>query len=170
MGYEYAWYQSKTLEQSFNKDPLTQQYTDPDTSVLNNLSYRNYVNTGSFGFNYVKDKFTININNKLISSVNVRNDYGDNSQLDITQLSYNPIVNINFNLTQNKSLRFNYAGNTVLPTLSQIRPLRQNTDQRTRFLPNENLKGDTGIVSIFLIILIDYSSNNTLLLMQVLEM
>ncbi|MGJ1362632.1 outer membrane beta-barrel protein [Sphingobacterium spiritivorum] len=141
LGYEYVWSQSKTLEQSFNKDPLTQQYTEPDISVLNNLSYRNYLNTGSFDLNYVKDKFTININNKLISSVNVRNDHGDNSLLDIKQLSYNPIVNINFYLNQYKSLRFSYAGNTVLPTLSQIRPLRQNTDQRTRFLPNENLNG-----------------------------
>ncbi|EEI93685.1 hypothetical protein HMPREF0765_0837 [Sphingobacterium spiritivorum ATCC 33300] len=141
VGYEYAWFQSKTLEQSFNKDPLTEDYTDLDESVLNDLTYRNYRNTGNLGFNYIADKLIININNRLTSSANVRDDYGDKSKLDVTQLSYNPNVNVNYKLSKSKSLRLNYSGNTLQPSLSQIKPLRQNTDQRTEFLPNDNLEG-----------------------------
>lgn len=141
VGYEYAWYQSKTLEQSFNKDPLTEEYTDLDESVLNDLTYHNYRNTGNLGFNYIADKLTVSINNRLTSSANVRDDYGDQSKLDVTQLSYNPNVNINYKLSKSKSVRLNYSGNTLQPSLSQIKPLRQNTDQRTEFLPNEDLEG-----------------------------
>ncbi len=140
VGYEYNDNRSKSLNQSFDRDPITQEYTNLDEDVLNDIRYKYNRNTGNLGFNYVSDKTTINLTNRVTASRNFRNDYVDQRILDIDQLSYNPNLNINYKLSKSKTIRLNYYGNTIQPNLNQILPLRQNTDQKTTFLPNEDLE------------------------------
>jgi hypothetical protein len=55
-------------------------------------------------------------------------------------LYLNPNVSAGYSFTKTKGLWMNYTGKNQLPSLSQIQPILDNSDQINRYLGNENLK------------------------------
>jgi len=51
-----------------------------------------------------------------------------------------PSANFNFKYKSNNNFRFNYNGRTVQPTINQLQPLRNNSNQFNQYIGNPDLK------------------------------
>ncbi|GAA4455374.1 outer membrane beta-barrel family protein [Rurimicrobium arvi] len=63
-----------------------------------------------------------------------------NREMNRTFHNFFPSANLNYKLSRQSSLRFRYSGYTQQPTVTQIQPVRQNTDPLNISVGNPNLK------------------------------
>ncbi len=138
IGYEYNSSRSHAINQSYNKDGAG-NYTELDEIYSSDFDFNTVRNALNVALNYKLEKFEANLTN------NFRNDdmYQRNNDLgnDVSRdfFTYNPSFRFRYNITKNKSVNFRYNHSNRLPSLSQIQPLRQNTDRLNIVVGNENL-------------------------------
>ncbi|WP_426672181.1 TonB-dependent receptor domain-containing protein [Mucilaginibacter sp. McL0603] len=102
---------------------------------LNSLS-----NIGGAIFNFKKGKTIINFGTK-VGDVRLRqtDEYtGDVLTRDFTD--WMPQASFQYRFSQQKSFNVSYRGNTVLPTLDQLQPIKNNNDQLNIIVGNPGLK------------------------------
>ncbi len=83
--------------------------------------------TASFGMNVSRANFT-------------RQDLKTDSMAKYNFTNFYPQARLEINLGQSGTLSFNYRGNTRAPSVSQIQPLRDNTDPLNIRIGNPDLK------------------------------
>jgi len=146
---------SKTLAVSLNygvnvnngtADRRTFDQSSPGNyNMLNDTFSSNYKlnslsNIGGAIFNFKKGKTIINFGTK-VGDVRLRqtDEYtGDVLTRDFTD--WMPQANFQYRFSQQKSFNINYRGNTTLPTLDQLQPIRNNNDQLNIIVGNPGLK------------------------------
>lgn len=140
LGYNFAGFRAKTLNQSFNRNPITGVYDVLDETVLNDFDLTTIGNGLRAGLNWKKEKYTLNVSNRWIFN-NQKREYNNLATvLERDQVSLTPSLSFRYNFSKNKSVSFNYNGNTLNPGLTQIEPLKQNSLQTINYLDNFNLK------------------------------
>lgn len=138
LGYEYNNSRSSSSNDSYNQDN-DGNYTEFDTEFSNDFDYRTIRNAVNLTLKYKVEKIDVTFNNSF------RNDnmFQENNYEDISVnrdfFTYNPNVRITYNITKNKSIGGNYSRYNNLPSLSQIQPLKQNTDPLNIIIGNESL-------------------------------
>src|SRR5690606_41584500 len=106
------------------------------STIFNFNTIRNEAN---LSLNYKMEKVDINFTNNLRNdNLFQRNNYQD-MELSRDFLTYNPSMRVTYNINKNKRLNFSYNHSNTLPSLSQIQPLRQNTDPLNIIVGNEAL-------------------------------
>ncbi|TJZ61218.1 hypothetical protein FAZ15_08430 [Sphingobacterium olei] len=126
--------------ESFNKNEATQVYDIFDEEFSNDYRYNTFINRYNIAVNYkIGDAFNVNFSNAFHdNTLSQKNNY-DNSKLSRTFFTYNPNMNARYSITKNSMLSLNYRGNNMLPSLTQIQPLRSNADPLNEYLGNEEL-------------------------------
>jgi hypothetical protein len=117
---------------------------DGSYSILDNLYSNNYkLNQFSNGvgamFNYKKNKLNANFGTH-VSDVSFQqiNEYtGDIFKRNF--INWNPQANVQYRMSQQSGIYFNYSGRTTQPTVDQIQPVLVNTDPLNVFIGNPNL-------------------------------
>lgn len=140
IGYSFSSNQSKTLNRAFNKDSLTQKYTVLDQSVLNDFNFSSLKNGINTALNYKINTLTINLSNRTDFEAVKRTYNNTNIILQRDQISINPSLNVNYKISKTKNLWLSYYGRTVQPSLTQIEPLKQNSQPLVEYLDNPDLK------------------------------
>lgn len=138
ISYEYNNSKSHSLNNSYNKD-ASERYTVFDEEFSNDFDYNTVRNAVNLSFGYKAEKFEANLTNNLRNdNMFQRNNYED---LEVGRdfFTYNPNARLRYNITKNKSIGVNYNHSNSLPSLSQIQPLRQNTDPLNIIVGNESL-------------------------------
>ncbi|SKB92876.1 Outer membrane receptor proteins, mostly Fe transport [Sphingobacterium nematocida] len=139
LGYSFQKNNATNLNQSFDKDPATGDYTLLDLQVLNDFRVNSSKNTANTGLNFKNDLWTINVSNRL-DFEDVSRTYNNlNTQLQRSQTSVNPMFYLGYKLSKSKNISFRYYGRTVQPDLTQIEPLKQNANQLVNYLDNPDL-------------------------------
>lgn len=140
VGYAFASTKSETLNQSFDKDPVTGKYTVLDERILNDFDFLSLKNGVNASLNYKSNSLTINVSNK-VDFEDVKRTYNNlNTILQRNQTSLNPNFSLNYKISKSKNLNFRYSGRTVQPSLTQIEPLKQNAQPLVEYLDNPDLK------------------------------
>lgn len=139
IGYSFASNQSKTLNRAFNKDSL-QKYTVLDQTVLNDFNFSSLKNGINTALNYKINTLTINLSNRTDFEAVKRTYNNTNTILQRDQVSINPSLNVNYKISKTKNLWLSYYGRTVQPSLTQIEPLKQNSQPLVEYLDNPDLK------------------------------
>ncbi|WP_400262197.1 outer membrane beta-barrel protein [Sphingobacterium sp. SG20118] len=140
LGYTFSSNGSETLNQSFDQDPITGEYTVLDQKVLNDFDYTSTKNGITTSLNYKDDKLTMNVSNQL-DLEDVKRQYNNlETVLQRNQTSFRPSMSINYKLTKSKSFNVRYSGRSTQPSLTQIEPLKQNAQQLVTYLDNFDLK------------------------------
>lgn len=130
---------NSSLVESFNNDGKG-NYNQLDQRFSNNYDFDR--NSSRYKLAIVhtaeKLKFTIanNFNNDKLKQFNNYTVQG----ITRSYFTYNPNVSAGYSFTKTKSLWMNYTGKNQLPSMSQIQPVLDNSDQINRYLGNENLK------------------------------
>jgi len=140
IGYSFLNNRSETLNQSFDKDSITGEYTVLDLAILNDFDFTSTKNGLSTSLNYKDSKLTVNLSNQL-DFEDVKREYNNlTTVLQRNQTSIRPTLSANYNLTKSKSVYLRYSGRTIQPSLTQIEPLKQNSQQLVTYLDNFDLK------------------------------
>lgn len=127
-----------SINDSYNKD-ASNNYTQLDQLYSNNFDYEQLRNQASLTVRYKTDKVNLNFVNQLRKDdLFQRNNYLA-KEVKRDFLTFNPSMNFNYNLTKTKVLSANIRRTNQLPSLSQINPLRENTDPLNIVEGNENL-------------------------------
>lgn len=140
VGYAFNSNSSETLNQSFDKDPLTGKYTVLDQNLLNDFDFSSLKNGLNTSLNYKSNTLTVNLSNRL-DFEDVKRRYNNlNTTLQRNQTSVNPVLSLNYKISKSKNLGFRYSGRTSQPSLTQIEPLKQNAQPLVEYLDNPDLK------------------------------
>ncbi|WP_316798811.1 TonB-dependent receptor [Pedobacter frigidisoli] len=115
-------------------------YNILDTEFSNDYELDQIINQGGAVLNYKKGKSIATLGSKF-SGVNFKQfDVYNNRAYTRNFVNYMPQASYQYRFSQQKSLRFNYNGNTNQPTLEQIQPIRVNTDPLNITLGNPELR------------------------------
>jgi len=140
LGYSLESDVNTTLNQSFNYNAATQEYDILDENLLNDFKSSSLKQMINAGLNFKSEVWTINLSNRLDFD-NLRRDYNTpNKNLHRDQVSVLPNFSAQYKIDKNTSLRFNYSGRSVQPSLTQIEPLKQNAQQLVEYIDNFDLK------------------------------
>ncbi|MNG80946.1 hypothetical protein D3C87_653290 [compost metagenome] len=140
IGYSFSSNKSETLNQSFNRDPITQKYTVLDESVLNDFNFSSLKNSINTSLNYKTNDLTVNLSNQTEFEAVKRTYNNLNTVLQRDQTSLRPSLSVNYKISKSKNIGFRYSGQTAQPSLTQIEPLKQNAQPLVEYLDNPDLK------------------------------
>lgn len=123
---------------SFSKT-IGGKYEQRIDSLSNNFDQS--ITTHRMGLNlrYVKKKLNYAIGMAVATTAFDLQDISLARQYNYDFINLFPSANINYNIKQNKSLRFNYSGSTRQPSLNQLQPLRENNNPLSLYIGNPNL-------------------------------
>ncbi|HEY5368312.1 MAG TPA: TonB-dependent receptor, partial [Hanamia sp.] len=134
------------LDNGFNNQ-LTYQYSDASgkydfliDSLSNNFKQNILQNIPAVTINFANKKIKANIGSGVgfthfdLKDVTYDKDYIRNYS------NFYPTANVTYTYKPNHSIRFNYSGRTVQPTINQLQPLRNNNDYFNQVIGNPDLK------------------------------
>lgn len=137
--YDFTQGLASTTTSSYNKG-ADGKYSDFDEEFSNDFDFETRRNAATLNVFYKTDKVELNIMNRLRYDDMFQKNILENNKLSRDYTTYNPGLRFRYNLNKNKSIHINLDRTSDLPNLSQIQPLRQNTDQMNQTIGNENLK------------------------------
>ncbi|MEN5057708.1 outer membrane beta-barrel protein [Sphingobacterium kitahiroshimense] len=124
---------------SYNRDQAG-NYNVLDDRFSNDYSYDRFSNNYKVALTYKDEKLRANFTNSINDDQLKQSNNRSKEQVQRSFLTYNPNLNISYNITKGKGIYFSYSGRNQLPSLNQIQPILDNTDQLNLVIGNENLK------------------------------
>lgn len=138
INYEYTNSSSHSMNNSYNRG-ADGSYNVFDEDFSNDFDFNTIRNAANLSLRYKLEKFEANMTNNLRNdALFQRNNYLDR-EVNRDFLTYNPSLRLRYNITKSQSINLSYTRSNRLPTLSQIQPLRQNTDPLNIVIGNEDL-------------------------------
>lgn len=139
VSYGFAAGGSASNQRTFNQS-ADGSYSSLDSLYSNNFEVTQLTNQFGLNFNLVKNKTMLAIGSK-ISTVDFRqlNLYSKN-RLNRNFTLWNSQVNLQYRISQQSSLRLNYEGKSVEPTVAQLQPVLINNDPLNITQGNPNLR------------------------------
>ena len=139
MTYGFGINNSNADRKSFNKT-TPDKYETLDPLYSNNFKLDQQSNQVGAVFNYKKNKTVINFGSKVsgvkFDQINLYTD----KKISRDFINWNPQASYQYKFSQQKSIRFNYSGNSSQPTIDQTQPVRVNNDPLNITLGNADLK------------------------------
>lgn len=129
---------SSSLVESFNKG--SGKYDELDTRFSNDYDLDRLSSNYKLAFGYTTEKLRLNFTNSFNNDDLEQQNNDTKEQFSRNFFTYNPSLGGGYSFTKSKQLWFNYNGRNQLPSLNQIQPILDNSDQLNRYLGNENLK------------------------------
>jgi hypothetical protein len=110
-------------------------------SLSNDYSFNVFTQSGGINYRYARPKkinysFGINVSNAAY----MRKDIKGDSTASYSFTNFFPQANLNWTMGSNGNLRFNYNGATQAPSIDQIQPIKDITDQLNIREGNPDLK------------------------------
>jgi hypothetical protein len=139
MNYGTGYNSSNADRKSFDQIP-TGEYSKLNDTLSNNYRFNQLSNQIGAVFNYRTAKTVFTFGSKATNvDFSQTNEY-TNTTLKRNFINWTPQANYQYKFSQQKSLSFNYNGNTSQPTIDQIQPVLVNTDPLNVTLGNADLK------------------------------
>jgi hypothetical protein len=129
-----------TLEQQAPGVP-GEKYVNEIDSLSNDYSFNVLTHNGGISYRYAKPKrISLSFGMNVSRAGFYRKDLRSDTTASYSFTNFFPQANMNINLGTTGNIRFNYSGSTQAPSLDQIQPIRDNTDQLNIRLGNTGLK------------------------------
>ena len=139
LSYGFAADRSLSDQRTFNGS-ANESYSSLDSLYSNNFKVKQLSNQWGLNFNLVKNKTILAFGTK-VSSVDFRQlDIYSKNKLNRNFILWNPQVNLQYKISQQSSMRLNYDGNSVEPTVAQLQPVLINNDPLNITQGNPGLK------------------------------
>ncbi|MDP9076488.1 MAG: TonB-dependent receptor [Bacteroidota bacterium] len=139
LSYGFAAGGSASDQRTFNRS-ADGSYSSLDSLYSNNFKVKQFSNQLGVNFNLVKNKTMLAFGTK-VSNVDFRQlDIYSKNKLNRNFILWNPQVNLQYKISQQSSIRLNYDGNSVEPTVAQLQPVLINNDPLNITQGNPGLK------------------------------
>jgi hypothetical protein len=140
IAHEFSYTKGNNDQITYSKLPGTVKYDQRVDSVSNNFDQTILVNKPSAKLNYSYKKIKFNFGSGFglthfnLTDKTYHKDYIRNFT------NFFPVASFTYNYKSNHSFRFNYNGYTTQPTINQLQPLRNSTDEFNQYIGNPDLK------------------------------
>lgn len=138
LNYGFNLNNSSAERNSFNKSGRG-QYDILDSQFSNDFELLQTANQAGAVFNYRKDKNVINFGTRVSAVDFKQTDLNSSKEYNRNFMNWLPQASFQHNFSKQKSFSIRYNGNTNQPNLSQIQPVRINTDPLNITLGNPDL-------------------------------
>ncbi|MEJ7557254.1 MAG: outer membrane beta-barrel family protein [Pedobacter sp.] len=138
LNYGLNYNKSTSDKRSFNPSG-TGLYDKLDPLFSNNFELNQLANQGGATVNYKKNKTYISVGAKVSAVQFKQLDLYQNKRFDRNFINWNPGALYQYRFSQQKSLSVRYYGSTSQPSISQIQPIRENTDPLNVTIGNPDL-------------------------------
>ena len=116
------------------------KYDELLDSLSNDYGFNVLTHSAGINYRYAKPKtISFSFGGNISQAIYTRRDLKVDTSVKYDYINVYPQGNVNLNLGQSGSIRFNYFGNTQAPTIEQIQPLIDNTDPLNIHIGNTNL-------------------------------
>ncbi len=135
--YDFTIFKNSQLKKSLNK--IGDSYSALDSTYSNDFKINRMINRGGLKLIYEVKKLKIGVGSKLrqIAITNTNNFTQKIIKQNITNLL--PFINVRYKYIQNSNVSFNYRTNSSLPSINQLQPLPNNSNQNNITIGNANL-------------------------------
>lgn len=120
-------------------DELSQDYTRSIDSLSNIFNYRVQTNGGGLVFALKNEKYNFRFGTNAESSIYLRENKVDSMIVNDQAFIWLPSASFNYKFSRTSNFRFSYNGNTKQPSISQIQPIRDNSDPLNQVKGNPDL-------------------------------
>ena len=129
-----------TKNYSYNIDS-TGHYNMLDSLYSSQYKYNILSNTGGLNFRFVNKKITASAGSDISYTHYAQADLlHSDTMINYSYINLFPQANLKYSINKQETIRFSYNGSTTQPTITQVQPLRQNTDPTNIMIGNPNLK------------------------------
>ena len=137
--YAFAFAGNTSDRLSFSKD-AAKNYTIPVDSLKNNYRFNQTSNKPGMSFRLVKKNYNFSIGAAVSASHFEQLDITRSMQRKYDYINFFPTASVVIKMKKNQNIRFNYNGASRAPTLDQLQPIVDNTDQVNQRTGNPDLK------------------------------
>ncbi|MCF8247600.1 MAG: outer membrane beta-barrel protein [Saprospiraceae bacterium] len=130
LNYKASYQQEESDKQTYDFWPITQDYALLNPTLSNVFSNDYVTQSGGAGYNYSKGRdfnWNVRANYQWSQLVN-QPVFPEGEQTTLTFSNVLPSASLRYNLSKQKSIRFNYRTNTQLPSVSQLQNVVDNTN------------------------------------------
>ena len=136
----HSYSQSISGKNTFAFNSADSMYDMPVDSLTNNFKNTNYSDRATVGYRIQSSKFNLGITNGVqFSTINSLNRTND-SVFEKHYTNLYPTANFVYNFSRTKNIRINYNGRTNAPSLNQLQPVLNNSNQTNVIVGNADLK------------------------------
>ena len=115
-------------------------YTQLDSIYSNHYIYNQLTNTGGIAFDYKKNRFSFNAGSDVGRTSYHQINTFTSLPLDRSFMNWMPKASLQYKFSQQSSLHFDYNGQTQQPSVTQIQPVVNNSDNLNVYVGNPLLK------------------------------
>lgn len=127
----------------YNKDPFSNNYTLKDSTYSNNFDNHFYTESLELSYKHVEQLWNFTLGGKVEPSQTINNTiYGDGTKANVPPLSvvnFAPTMRFQYNFNKKKFMRVDYTGRTSQPSISQLQPVRNNSNLMNETVGNPDL-------------------------------
>jgi hypothetical protein len=122
-------------------NPSNPKYEEVIDSLSNNYSLNVLTNSAGISYAYSKPKkISLSFGGDISKADFSRNDIRADTLVKYNFVNLFPRANVNLTLPGSGNLSFNYSGNTRAPSIDQIQPVKDNSDELNQRIGNPDLK------------------------------
>ncbi|HMJ48394.1 MAG TPA: outer membrane beta-barrel protein, partial [Ferruginibacter sp.] len=139
-GYEISYNKGSNDLVNYNFSNLSGKYDQRIDSISNDFDQSILINKPSLKISYSDKKIKYNFGSGFgfTSFDLIDRTYDKSYKRNYT--NFFPSASFNYTYKSNHNLRVNYNGNTTQPTINQLQPLRNSTDEFNQYIGNPDLK------------------------------
>lgn len=140
LGHEVSLNSGKNAQTTYSYNNVTDKYDQAVDSLTNNFDQAILMNKPSVKISYGGKKLKYNFGAGVGFTNFDLKDLTEDTVYHRNYTNFFPTANLTYTYKSNHSIRFDYNGRTTQPTLNQLQPLRNNTDQFNLYKGNPDLK------------------------------
>jgi len=140
LNYGLGFNNSTSDREAFDITPATGEYDNINTSYSNNYKFDQLSNQVGAIFNYRGAKTILTFGTKATDVSYNQTNIVNGRVLKRSFLNWSPQANYQYKFSQQKSISFYYNGSTTQPSINQIQPVNDNSDNLNIVQGNPDLK------------------------------
>ena len=140
LGYQLAYNYGTNDQLTYSYSPVSKKYDYAIDSLSNQFKQNILQNIPSAKINFANKKIKINVGSGFGFTNFDLKDLTFNKDYIRNYVNFYPAANVIYTYKANRSIRFNYNGNTTQPTINQLQPLRNNNDYFNQYIGNPAFK------------------------------
>ena len=141
LSFNYAFSLSSNVNErfSYSKD-ATEKYSVRIDSLSNSYLFRQVNHKPGVSFRVAKKKYNVSVGLAVSNTAFKQDNQTKNILREYSFTNFFPSASVYKKLSGNGGIRFNYNGSSRAPSLDQLQPIVDNTDQLNQYVGNPDLK------------------------------
>lgn len=138
----YSFQYKQTIQDltTLTEDSMSNEYDIPIDSLSNDFNTKISMHRAGLKLRFQQKKYTLSAGIDIANTHFIQQNRSNNLYYNYSRINLFPNLNLNYKLKSSSSLSVRYSGNTQQPTLNQLQPITDVTNQLNVVKGNPDLK------------------------------